>query len=449
MMKPRRGNLTSERDSEERKPTRCPVCSRINPAEAYFCFFDGKPLFKDLQPMALPVGRLPFPAPFCFSDGQPCTNFNQLALACNNRWEEAREILAEAIWPTFFAAMGRLDLAAAARQAAKEPDRDRGLCQLLEKLPADPDFLRPPKLGLGSPEADLGQLVPGADHTFDLVILNQGMLLLHGVAASNSDWLVFGDHVEPLPAEIGPIKARPCDRLEHGERAGQAQKMFQTRNGCTIPVLVLGSKLRAGLMPMLGEIVIDTNGGANTLPVRAAIPIRAFPKGRYANDLLAGVTSPRELALKAREFPREVGTLFEQGAVKAWYASNGWTYPIEGFDTMGMATVQLFFETLGLTKPPHLEIDPNPLKFRGKIGERLSKRLTIRTKEAKAVYAQASANQDWVTLGPIKYLGAKAKIPVEVQVPASSEETVQAQVTVLGNGNQRFVVQVIVAVHRG
>src|ERR1700681_1311109 len=125
----------------------CPVCSRINPADACYCYYDGRLLAKGRQEGPLQVGSLPFPTTFHFADGQACANFNQLALACDVHWEEARGLLAEGIWPAFFGNIGRLDLAAAARQAAGDPDRDRGLSQFLEKLPADPDCLRPPKPG--------------------------------------------------------------------------------------------------------------------------------------------------------------------------------------------------------------------------------------------------------------------------------------------------------------
>src|SRR5262249_15757863 len=145
-------------ESEVHKPLLCPLCSRANPQDAYYCYADGKPLFKDLQPTPLLVGGVPFPAPFCFSNGQSCTNFNQLALTCNNLWEESRELLRAGIWSTFLASLGRLDLAAKANQAAKEPDPDRGLSQLLEKFPADPEFLRPPKLVLGCADVNLADL---------------------------------------------------------------------------------------------------------------------------------------------------------------------------------------------------------------------------------------------------------------------------------------------------
>jgi hypothetical protein len=223
--------------------------------------------------------------------------------------------------------------------------------------------------------------------------------------------------------------------------------MFQTRNGCVIPVQVVGSKLRAGLKPLLGEIIIDTNGGAVTVPVRAAVPIRPFPRG-YANELLAGVRLPRELAVKAKQSPTEAGRLFELGAVKAWYASNGWTYPIEGADGQGAGAVQQFFEALGLTKPPRLEMDSSSLTLEGKPGEILSTQLTLRTRDAKPVYAQAWSNQEWVKPGPLKYRGTKVQIPVQVMVPADAGQTAQAQVTIEGNAKQRFVVPVTVAVKK-
>src|SRR5262245_27329895 len=157
-------------------PSQCPVCSRTNPPDAQYCFYDGRPLTKARQQGPLKMGGLPFSMPFCFADGQSCANFNQLVVACDDRWDEARSLLSRGVWPTFFGGIGRMDLAAAAKQAAKEPDPDVGLSQLLEKFPADADALRPPKLALQSTEVDLGELNPGADHKFELIIINQGML---------------------------------------------------------------------------------------------------------------------------------------------------------------------------------------------------------------------------------------------------------------------------------
>jgi hypothetical protein len=368
---------------------------------------------------------MPFPTAFYFGDGQACVNFNQLALACDNRWEEARGLLGEGVWATFFRGIGRLDLSTAAKQAAEDPDRDRGLSLLLEKLPADPDCLRPPKLAVESTVENLGQISVGTDLTFEVVIKNQGMLLLRGAISSNADWLVFGD------------------------RASPSQKVFQTRHSCTIPVRVDGKKLRAGVKPLVGELIIDTNGGTITVPVRAGVPIRPFPRGVYANDSLAGAASPREVAVKAKDFPNEAAILFAAGAVKAWYASNGWVYPVEGTAGSGKGAVQQFFEALGLAKAPRLELSVNMLAFKGRGGEVHTRRLTLRTQEAKPVFAQAWSNRDWIKFGTIKYLGNKVEIPIEVIIPARPGETLQAQVTIRGNGMQQFVVPITVTVERG
>ena len=426
---------------------RCPACSKSNPADAFYCHFDGRPLSKEHQG-PLHVGSLPFPTKFHFADGQTCVNFNQLALACDKRWEEARALLVDGTWPTFFRSIGRLDLAAAAQQAAGEPDPDLALSLLLEKLPADHDSLRAPKLAVESTEENLGTLFPGADLSFEIVIFNHGMLLLRGVVSSDCDWLVFGERAAPIRTESDRNDAFASDCLLFGEWAGPTQKMFQTRTACAVAVRVLGSKLRAGLKPLQGETVIDSNGGTITVPVRAEVPIRPFPAGLYANEVLAGVRSPREVARKAKEFPKEAAVLFEQSAVKEWYALNGWTYPIEGSEGSGKGAVQQFFEALGLTTPPRLEIKPDAVTFNGKVGDRLSRRLTLSTEEAKPVYAQAWSNQDWVKFGPIKYLGNKVKIPVEITVPPQPGETVHAQVVIQGNGKQQFVVPVSVTVEK-
>ena len=213
-------SITKDRDSEVRMPRQCAVCSKTNPAEAHYCYYDGSSLSNERQQGPMPMGTLPFPMPFYFANGQACANFNQLALVCDERWEEARRLLAEGYWPTFFGCNGRLDLVEVAKQAAKEPDLDVGLSHLLEKLPVDPDALRPPKLAVQDTEINLGPLTPGTDQKFALGIINQGRLVLRGMISLDCDWLVFDD------------------------RSGATLKMFQTRSVCDMPMRVLGSKLR-------------------------------------------------------------------------------------------------------------------------------------------------------------------------------------------------------------
>jgi hypothetical protein len=400
----------------------CPACSKANPATASYCFYDGRHLSLNGQEGPLQIGALPLPMPFYFPDGQSCANFNQLALACDARWDEARGLLADGTWHSYFCTIGRLDLAAAAKRAGREPDLDLGLSQLLETIPTDLNVLRRPQLSLPSAEENLGALTPGTDRRFELMITNRGLLVLRGMATTNCDWLSLGDG------------------------AGSPLKMFQTRGIYTLPVRVLGDRLRAGGKPLQGEIVIDTNGGAITVPVRADIPVRPFPRRTHVNDVLAGAKSPREIAVKAKANPLGAAVLFEQGAVKAWYASNGWTYPVQGTQASGKGAVQQYFEALGLSKPPRLEIDAERLDCRGKVGQRLTKHVTISTKESRLVYAQAWSTQQWIKAGPGKSEGNKVTIPLQIEVPPRPGETFHADVTIQGNGLQKFVVPVTLAV---
>lgn len=398
----------------------CPVCSRKNPPQAFYCYYDGGALSPDHKG-PLQVGSMPFPMKFFFGDGVTCNNFNQLALACNNHWDEARGMLTDDSWSNFFRSMGRLDLANVAKQAGLERDLDFGLSQLLEKLPTDPGVYRAPKLELDVNEMNLGQIEPGVDKQVDLTLFNQGMCVLHGTVTTNCEWLVLG------------------------ERA--ASWMFQTRNSCSIPIRVSGDRLRAGRQPLVGEINVSTNGGVVTVPVKLSVPVKPFPSGKYANESLAGVTTPRELAVKAKKFPKEAGVLFEQGAVKSWYGSNGWTYPVEGTSGSGKAAVQQFFEALGLTKPPKLEIDvKGVLAFAGEPGQKLVKNVTISTQESKHVFAQARSNQKWATPLAPKSKGNQVVVPIRVTVPSRVGETLKAAVTIHGNGRQQFVVPVAIKV---
>jgi hypothetical protein len=361
--------------------------------------------------------------PFSFSDGEGCSNYNQLVLACDRRWNEARNYLVNGTWKSFFSTIGRADLATLALQSANQADTDLGLCQLLESLPADAEALRPAKLALASTVEDLGVLEPGKDYKVQVVIANQGVLMLRGSVRTDCDWLAVGDG--------------------HGY---DSVKLFQTRDTYSVSVRVVGSKLRAAKKPLQGQIVIETNGGCQTVTVRATVPVRPFPSGQAANDVLAGATSSRDIAVKAKAHPQEAAVLFEQGTVKAWYESNGWAYPIRGTQAQGKGALQQFFEALGLTKPPRLEISTERIDCQGAAGERLKANVTVRTAEAKFVHAEAHSNQDWIKVLPAKPHGNSVTIPLRIEVPPRPGETLQASVTVRGNGQQQFVVPVTLTV---
>jgi hypothetical protein len=189
-------------------------------------------------------------------------------------------------------------------------------------------------------------------------------------------------------------------------------------------------------------LLVESNGGPATVRVRAEVPLTPFPEG-----VLAGATTPRQVAQKAKKAPKEAGILFENGAVAAWYRQNGWTYPVQGPAASGLAAVQQFFEALGLTKPPKVAIGEWLVSFSGEVGDRLEHALLVRTEEKRPVYACGSSDQGWLQVGPPRLMGATAAIPLVVpEVPNNPGEILRAQVLVMANGNQRFAVDVMLAV---
>ncbi|MFQ3594193.1 MAG: hypothetical protein SNJ82_13520, partial [Gemmataceae bacterium] len=131
----------------------CNRCSRVNPTYAIYCFACGVAL-GHIDRQAVAVGSRPFPSPFVFPNGKSCRSFDELALACQNEWNLACDLLHGGYFESFLAGMGRLDLALAAKQAARFSDRDLGLDQFLGHLPTS--VLPEPRLRVEPKEVALG-----------------------------------------------------------------------------------------------------------------------------------------------------------------------------------------------------------------------------------------------------------------------------------------------------
>jgi hypothetical protein len=93
----------------------CPNCRRLNPAGAAFCHFDGVPLTLAAPPQDGP--RRPFPHEFIFPSGRSCQTYDDLALSCQQEWEEARGLLEQGYFVRFFNSISRPDLVQAAHKA--------------------------------------------------------------------------------------------------------------------------------------------------------------------------------------------------------------------------------------------------------------------------------------------------------------------------------------------
>src|SRR5262249_51804313 len=195
---------------------------------------------------------------------------------------------------------------------------------------------------------ELGTVPVGEDRQFELLVFNRGQRLLHGkVSAEACPWLGFGD-------------------------ASAVEKLFQCFDSITIPVHVRGKRLRAYAQSQKAEVEIESNGGNLIVEVTVTVPIQPFPEG-----VLAGATTPRQLASKAKVHPKEAAVLLENGAVARWYEANGWEYPVQGPTASGLAAVQQFFEMLGLVKPPKVELKESSVTLRGRPGERVEYSLTV------------------------------------------------------------------------
>src|SRR5262249_41873353 len=297
----------------------CRTCSRVNPPEALFCYYDGVALASHHQGGPVAAGAKPFPTPFVFPSGRRCNNFDELVRACDDEWGAAQDLLGQGFFESFLGGLGRADLAFAARQAAKEADHDRRLDQFLNKLPVSDR--EGPKLFVHPPEINLGTVA--GERRFVVRLQNQGGGLLTGtIAGDDTKWLAFGD------------------------APGTPPKTFPWRPESDIAVHVVGKHLRAGNKPAEGRIVIETNGGTAVVVVRAEKPVQPFPEG-----VLAGAKLPREIAAKAKLKPREAAALFESGAVQRWYEANGWSYPVQGPSSSGIGAIQQFHHAPGLLPP--------------------------------------------------------------------------------------------------
>src|SRR5205814_2192432 len=100
------------------------------------------------------------------------------------------------------------------------------------------------------------------------------------------------------------------------------------------------------------RLTLITNGGIVEVPVH--LDLTAIP---FAQAPFSQVVSPRQLAESMRIHPKAAIPLLENGAVAHWFETNGWMYPVVGPTAPGMAAVQQFFESLGLTRPPAVRLE--------------------------------------------------------------------------------------------
>ena len=221
------------------------------------------------------VGTQSFGNPFIFPSGRTCRSFDELAVACQEDWAAARDLLQQGFLGAFFGGLGRADLALAAEEAKHFPDHDRGLDQLLAKLPTE--VLAEPQLRIEPEALNLGTAEAGQNRELTLHLENQGMRLLYGtVTCEDTTWLALGD--KPGAPRRFPVRPR-------NDYSGPRCRQASARNN----------------KPLEGKLVVESNGGDFLVSVRAEVPVKPYPgSGVLAGRKVAAASWPKRPRLIPR-----------------------------------------------------------------------------------------------------------------------------------------------------
>jgi hypothetical protein len=341
----------------------CPRCQRANPREAVYCYFDGVVLDQRLAGAVSPSRML---QEFTFPSGRRCKTFDDLVQGCQYEWEDARHLLRNGDFTRYFAQIGRHDLARIAQENQKQPDPDIGLHTFLDQLPASQ--IQGPRLDLNPRRLMIGGVRPGEQRHISLTILNQGKGLLQGkvTVSEGGRWLKIAGDGNGAECNLKTAKSQ------------QIQLHVDAR-GLTAP------------QTYSGKLTVITNGGISEVAVR--LDVASIP---FAQAPFQGAASPRQIAERMRANPKQAVPLLENGDIAHWFQLNGWTYPVSGPPARGIAAVQQFFEGMGLSKPPPLQLSEQELHFFCTQPEVAQARVTLRTPAKKWVYAQAESDKPWL-----------------------------------------------------
>ena len=186
------------------------------------------------------VGSQAFASPFVFPTGKTCRSFNELALACQDDWNTARDLLQQGYLETFLGGLGRIDLVMAAKEAAKFPDPTAASTSSSASSQPTSSTAQARLRNAGDQSRRSADRRRGRE--FKLHMENQGMRLLYGsVTCTDGLWL----------SARRRAPARP-------------ESTFSSATISSLPVHVVGDRLRAGNKPLEAHLTVETNGGAAT-----------------------------------------------------------------------------------------------------------------------------------------------------------------------------------------
>lgn len=394
----------------------CPRCQRANPREAAFCYFDGAILDQGIPAAA--ASRMP--QEFVFPSGRRCKTYDDFVQGCQYEWEDARRLLRNGDFARYFAHIGRHDLARLARENQTQPDPDIALLAFLGQLPAGQ--VQGPRLDLNPRRLMLGGVRPGEQRRIMLTVLNQGKGLLQGKVAvsEGGQWLHIA--ADGNPAECALKTAR-----------AQQIPLHIDARGLTAP------------QTYSGKLTVITNGGIAEVAVRLDVAVMPLAQAPFQ-----GAASPRQLAERMRANPKPAVPLLENGEIAQWFRLNGWAYPVSGPPARGVAAVQQFFEGMGLSKPPTVQLSEQVFQFLCTPPQVVPGRVALRSSSKKWVYAQADSDKPWLRVTTPSVSG-----PQQTQIAFEVDSTLMdagglhlGTVYITANAGQKLAVRVQVSCHR-
>ncbi len=318
----------------------------------------------------------------------------------------------------FFTACNRVDLVRAANDAKAQANPDIGLTTFLTALPGTRTAT--PKVDLNPRRILLGKIVVGDTKTLPLTITNQGQGMLQGTItiSEGQDWLTLG--TKPGVHEVEISTAR--------------EQAFK---------LTVNTKGQAAGQSYGARLTVVTNGGVVEVPLRMDLTAQPYAKAPFQ-----GVTAQREMAEKMRAAPKAAVPVLESGDVQRWFELNGWLYPVRGTPIKGVAGVQQFFEGMGVSKPPVVQLSKPEIRLSCKYRETARAQVTLQTAAKKWVYATMTADSPWLKL-PLTQVSGPQHVAIPVEIDTSSWNlgpSGDGKVSIIANGGQKLTLKVVVDV---
>jgi hypothetical protein len=391
----------------------CPRCQRPNPEKAQFCHYDGAELGSGKT--TANAGRLL--KEFVFPSGKCCRTFDELAEACQDDWPVARDLLRQGAFVNYFSAVGRMDLARVSQESMAQANLDIGLSNLVAGMPQT--RTQGPRLDIHPRRLVLGTVLAGETRNVPLTLSNEGKGLLHGTltVAEGGDWLRI-----------------------HDSQNGQCN--VQTPREQQILLEVDTRKLAAG-RAYGARLTIVTNGGVVEVPARLDLAAHPFQRQPFQ-----GVRTPREMAERMRTQPKAAVPLLESGEINRWFQSNGWNYPVRAARARGVAGVQQFFECMGLSKPPPVQLSKTDVFHACTFPEGTRGQVALQTAAKKWVFGHVESDAAWLHVLTADVSGPQqAQIGYEIDSRQTISDGIsEAHLTVQTNGEKKLTLRALVEV---